>query len=155
MSAAHAELQPSAKADTAHYEHATHSRRSSHVGPSLKALTSANNKLANPLQGIPREQLIADVDRFAEDFGLKHLTTELRKGALVAQDCQGSPRSGPRSGSGSGSGSGLRSGPRPRLRSDLRPSPRSLRRSPRRSLRPRSPAPATPPELRFRIPRGL
>ncbi|KAJ7076250.1 hypothetical protein B0H15DRAFT_955776 [Mycena belliarum] len=74
-------------------------------------------------------------------------------------DCQGSPRSGPRSGSGSGSGSGLRSGPRPRLRSDLRPSPRSLRRSlrrsPRRSLRPRSPAPATPPELRFRIPRGL
>ncbi|KAJ7087537.1 hypothetical protein B0H15DRAFT_922933 [Mycena belliarum] len=86
MSAAHAELQPSAKADTAHYEHATHSRRSSHVDPSLKALTSANNKLANPLQGIPREQLIADVDRFAEDFGLKHLTTELRKGALVAQD---------------------------------------------------------------------
>ncbi|KAJ7093849.1 hypothetical protein B0H15DRAFT_904851 [Mycena belliarum] len=72
-----------------------------------------------------------------------------------ARACQGSPRSGPRSGSGSGSGSGLRSGPRPCLRSDLRPSPCSLRRSPRRSLRPRSPAPATPPELRFRIPRGL
>ncbi|KAJ7065103.1 hypothetical protein B0H15DRAFT_973676 [Mycena belliarum] len=60
----------------------------------------------------------------------------------------GSPRSGPRS--GSGSGSGLRSGPRSRLRSDL--SPRSVPRFPLRSC---APAPATPPELRFRIPRGL
>ncbi|KAJ7080897.1 hypothetical protein B0H15DRAFT_953250 [Mycena belliarum] len=65
--------------------------------------------------------------------------------------CQGSPRSGSRS----GSGSGLHSGPRPRLRSDIRPSPRSLCRSPCRSLRPRSPAPATPPELWFWIPPGL
>ncbi|KAJ7097295.1 hypothetical protein B0H15DRAFT_945949 [Mycena belliarum] len=62
--------------------------------------------------------------------------------------CQGSPRSGPRS--GSGSSSGLRSGPRSRLRSDL--SPRSVPRFPLRSC---APAPATPPELRFRIPRGL
>ncbi|KAJ7065152.1 hypothetical protein B0H15DRAFT_794587 [Mycena belliarum] len=65
-----------------------------------------------------------------------------------APKCQGSPRSGPRS--GSGSGSGLRSDPRSCLRSDL--SPRSAPRFPLRSC---APAPATPPELRFQIPRGL
>ncbi|KAJ7463227.1 hypothetical protein FB451DRAFT_463887 [Mycena latifolia] len=82
----------SEKQDTAHHEHGapasmtTHSRRSSHVDPSLKALTSANAKLANPLRGIPREQLIREVDQFAEEKGLKHISAELRKGALVAQD---------------------------------------------------------------------
>ncbi|KAJ7099909.1 hypothetical protein B0H15DRAFT_899899 [Mycena belliarum] len=101
-------------------------------------------------------------DRYQINEGARMPADRLLLAAFIADalgtcggKCQGSPRSGPRSGSGSGSGSGLRSGPRPRLRSDLRPSPRSLRRSPRRSLRPRSPAPATPPELRFRIPRGL
>ncbi|KAJ7106524.1 hypothetical protein C8R44DRAFT_885817 [Mycena epipterygia] len=82
------------KPDTTHHEHhdpnpsATNSRRSSHVqvDPSLKELTSANAKLANPLHGIPREQLLLDVDRFAEENGLKHIVTELRKGALIAQE---------------------------------------------------------------------
>ncbi|KAJ6471627.1 hypothetical protein C8R47DRAFT_745810 [Mycena vitilis] len=64
----------------------TISRRSSHVEPSLKELTAANAKLANPLRGISREQVLLDVDRFAEEKGLKHLSTELRKGALVARD---------------------------------------------------------------------
>ncbi|KAJ6628160.1 hypothetical protein B0H10DRAFT_1991661 [Mycena sp. CBHHK59/15] len=80
------------KPETSHHEHpeadasGTNSRRSSHVDPSLKAVTSANAKLANPLRGIPREQLMRDVDQFAEEKGLKHLAAELRKGALVAQD---------------------------------------------------------------------
>ncbi|KAJ6565818.1 hypothetical protein DFH09DRAFT_1363614 [Mycena vulgaris] len=80
----------SEKPETTHNEHynasATNSRRSSHVDPSLKALTSLNAKLANPLRGVPREQLLRDVDQFAEEKGLKHLSAELRKGALVAQD---------------------------------------------------------------------
>ncbi|KAJ6546713.1 hypothetical protein DFH09DRAFT_821589, partial [Mycena vulgaris] len=47
-----------------------------------------NAKLANPLRGVSREQLMRDVDQFAEEKGLKHLSAELRKGALVAQDPQ-------------------------------------------------------------------
>ncbi|KAJ6498251.1 hypothetical protein DFH09DRAFT_1446722 [Mycena vulgaris] len=80
------------KTDTTHYEHhdptrsAPNSRRSSHIDPALQAVTSANAKLANPLRGIQREQLMRDVDLFAEEKGLKHLSAELRKGALVAQD---------------------------------------------------------------------
>ncbi|KAJ7136496.1 hypothetical protein C8R43DRAFT_1020410 [Mycena crocata] len=82
----------SEKPETTHHEHhdprlsATESRRSSHIDPSIQAVTAANAKLANPLKGIPREQLMRDVDRFAEEKGLKHLIPELRKGALVAQD---------------------------------------------------------------------
>ncbi|KAJ7214873.1 hypothetical protein GGX14DRAFT_609597 [Mycena pura] len=86
----------SEKPQTTHHEHhtptasATHSRRSSHAEPSLAALTSANAKLANPLRGIPREQLLRDVDQFAEENGLKHLTTELHKAfesiALLDED---------------------------------------------------------------------
>ncbi|KAF7350573.1 MFS domain-containing protein [Mycena sanguinolenta] len=86
----HAEF--SEKPEISHHEHHTPttgtSRRSSHVEPSLKELTAANAKLANPLRGIPREQLLRDVDRFAEEKGLTHLSAELRKGALVAQDPQ-------------------------------------------------------------------
>ncbi|KAJ7463347.1 hypothetical protein FB451DRAFT_1266168 [Mycena latifolia] len=78
------------KQDTAHHaapaSMATDSPRSSHVDPSLKGLTSANAKLANPLRGIPREQLIREVDQFAEEKGLKDISAALRKGALVAQD---------------------------------------------------------------------
>ncbi|KAJ7443655.1 hypothetical protein B0H11DRAFT_2344041 [Mycena galericulata] len=82
----------SEKPETNHLEHREHnvsrtnSRRSSHVDPALKAVTTANAKLANPLHGIPHEQLMRDVDIFAEERGLKHLSAELRKGALVAQD---------------------------------------------------------------------
>ncbi|KAJ7436908.1 hypothetical protein B0H11DRAFT_2255813 [Mycena galericulata] len=82
----------SEKPETSHLEHRennvsrTNSRRSSRVDPALEAVTTANAKLANPLHGIPREQLMRDVDIFAEERGLKHLSAELRKGALVAQD---------------------------------------------------------------------
>ncbi|KAJ7023869.1 hypothetical protein C8F04DRAFT_174813, partial [Mycena alexandri] len=64
----------------------TASRRSSHVDPSLQALKTANAKLANPLRGVSREQLIRDAERFAEEKELNHLSAELQKGALVAQD---------------------------------------------------------------------
>ncbi|KAF7362784.1 MFS domain-containing protein [Mycena venus] len=85
----------SEKIETTHHEHyhshtptTGNSRPGSHVDPSLKELTDANAKLANPLRGISREQLMRDVDQFAEEKGLKHLSAELRKGALVAQDPQ-------------------------------------------------------------------
>lgn len=44
-----------------------------------------NVKLANPLSGIPHDQIMADAAQFAEDHGLGHLKEELQKGALVAQ----------------------------------------------------------------------
>lgn len=45
-----------------------------------------NAKLANPLSGIPQDQIMADAAQFAEDHGLGHLKGEFEKGALVAQD---------------------------------------------------------------------
>ena len=47
---------------------------------------NVNAKLANPLYGIPHDQLMADAAQFAEDHGLGHLKKEFEKGALVAQD---------------------------------------------------------------------
>ncbi|KAI0035865.1 hypothetical protein K488DRAFT_42360 [Vararia minispora EC-137] len=45
-----------------------------------------NARLANPLEGIPRDQLMADGAAFAREHGLGHLEKEFAKGALVAQD---------------------------------------------------------------------
>ncbi|KAJ2981384.1 hypothetical protein NUW58_g6702 [Xylaria curta] len=42
--------------------------------------------IRNPLAGIPREQLLADVEEFAHEHGLDEYVPLLRKGALVAQD---------------------------------------------------------------------
>ncbi|KIJ23904.1 hypothetical protein M422DRAFT_275428 [Sphaerobolus stellatus SS14] len=43
-------------------------------------------KIQNPLAGIPREQLLADVDRFAAERELSDIAPLLRRGALVAQN---------------------------------------------------------------------
>ncbi|KAI0539177.1 sugar transporter-domain-containing protein [Xylaria digitata] len=43
-------------------------------------------KIQNPLAGIPREQLLSDVEEFAHENGLDDYVGLLRKGALVAQD---------------------------------------------------------------------
>ncbi|KAI0666654.1 hypothetical protein C8Q78DRAFT_1197679 [Trametes maxima] len=43
-------------------------------------------KLANPLTGIPHDQVMEDASAFAKSHGLGHLEQEFRKGALVAQD---------------------------------------------------------------------
>lgn len=45
-----------------------------------------NAKLANPLYGIPHDQLMDDGAAFARSHGLAHLEDEFRKAALVAQD---------------------------------------------------------------------
>lgn len=43
-------------------------------------------KIKNPLDGIPRHQLMRDVELFAEEKGLTEQLPMLRKGALLAQD---------------------------------------------------------------------
>lgn len=45
-----------------------------------------NAKLANPLAGIPADQLMEDGANFAQERGLGHLKDVFRKAALVAQD---------------------------------------------------------------------
>ena len=48
--------------------------------------TSVNVKLANPLSGIPHDQLMEDAALFAKSHGLGELEEEFKKGALLAQD---------------------------------------------------------------------
>jgi hypothetical protein len=50
---------------------------------------NVNAKLANPLAGIPRDQLMRDGAHFARHYGLGHLEKQFSKGALVAQDPDG------------------------------------------------------------------
>lgn len=42
-------------------------------------------RIKNPLLGIPKDQLLADVDNFAAEYQLEDMLPLLRKGALVAQ----------------------------------------------------------------------
>ncbi|KZT29044.1 hypothetical protein NEOLEDRAFT_1057552 [Neolentinus lepideus HHB14362 ss-1] len=50
---------------------------------------NVNVRLANPLEGIPADQLMADAEEFANSHDLGHLADEFRKGALVAQNPSG------------------------------------------------------------------
>lgn len=43
-------------------------------------------KIKNPLDGVPRDQLMRDVEFFAKEKGLEDQLPILRKGALLAQD---------------------------------------------------------------------
>ena len=49
-------------------------------------IENINAVLANPLAGIPREQLMMDGENFARQYGLGHLAKEFSKGAVIAQD---------------------------------------------------------------------
>ena len=57
--------------------------------PTLLPHSNADAKLSNPLRGIPRGQLMSDVEVFAKERGLTHILSDLQKGALLAQDPQG------------------------------------------------------------------
>lgn len=47
---------------------------------------TTTDRIQNPLAGIPREQLLSNVEEFARENNLEEYTPLLRKGALVAQD---------------------------------------------------------------------
>ncbi|KAK3678994.1 hypothetical protein LTR78_001447 [Recurvomyces mirabilis] len=54
---------------------------------SVAAMTSnVTGEIKNPLLGIPKHQLLADVDSFATKYGMQEQISLLRKGALVAQN---------------------------------------------------------------------
>ncbi|KAI0075386.1 hypothetical protein K474DRAFT_1664337 [Panus rudis PR-1116 ss-1] len=66
--------------ESASYEYSKEVKHIDNVG------TNVNAKLANPLNGIPHDQLVDDAARFADEHGLGHLRETFKKGALVAQD---------------------------------------------------------------------
>ncbi|RMZ87663.1 hypothetical protein DV736_g5108, partial [Chaetothyriales sp. CBS 134916] len=74
-------------------QHIEHRRKSSVLvaddaarKASVAQLTSnVTGEVRNPLTGVPREQLLADVSAYAEEHGLTNIIPVLKKGALVAQ----------------------------------------------------------------------
>lgn len=62
------------KEEIKHYDHAA-------TLPS-----NPNVRLANPLEGIPHDQLVSDAALFAKSHGLGQYSEVFQKGALVAQD---------------------------------------------------------------------
>ena len=64
-------------------EQQTYRRYSHAIDP---AAENINAKLANPLAGIPKDQLMRDGALFARQHDLTDLETEFAKGALIAQD---------------------------------------------------------------------
>ncbi|KAJ5101257.1 MFS myo-inositol transporter [Penicillium alfredii] len=58
------------------------------AGMNLKehAQLEAHDKLRNPLMGLSKEELFADVETFARDHQLEPILEDLQKGALVARD---------------------------------------------------------------------
>lgn len=60
-------------------------RGGSHVGE-IDLNRNLEAKIKNPLAGIPRAQLMRDVEAFARQKGLEAQLPVLRKGALVAQN---------------------------------------------------------------------
>lgn len=72
-------------------QYATHSHaeQGHHHSSAIKSTDLSENieaKIKNPLAGIPRHELMAQVEEFAEEKGVAEYVDYLKKGALVAQD---------------------------------------------------------------------
>lgn len=57
-----------------------------HARPHNAVLPSVLARVRNPLHGIPQEKLLANVEAFAEEQGMKDILGVLQKGALLAQN---------------------------------------------------------------------
>ena len=55
-------------------------------GPHVNLNSNTEARIQNPLAGIPRDQLLRNVDSFAREYDMNDILPLLRKGALVAQD---------------------------------------------------------------------
>ncbi|KAJ9149440.1 Hexose transporter [Pleurostoma richardsiae] len=78
------EIEPVESTTPALAEKGGQHERHGHIDVDLN--TNLEAKIKNPLAGISRTQLLADVDAFVQEKGLAEYTTIFRKGALVAQD---------------------------------------------------------------------
>ena len=54
--------------------------------PYLLLSSNRGFRISNPLGGIPKDVLMADVASFAEEVGMTEQTSLLQKGALIAQN---------------------------------------------------------------------
>ncbi|KAL4877004.1 hypothetical protein BJY04DRAFT_231155 [Aspergillus karnatakaensis] len=74
--------------DAQRVEHTEHQQPKTHGIYDVEC--QDRNKLSavfeNPLAGVPREELLDDVDRFCDRFGLMEYRTLFRKGALISQN---------------------------------------------------------------------
>ncbi|GHJ89089.1 hypothetical protein NliqN6_5491 [Naganishia liquefaciens] len=78
------------KVETAHYESYNDGRYPDNTEKGISTTVedsdvSDNNQVHNVLAHYSKEELLADVDRFAAQHGLEHAIDDLRKGALLAQ----------------------------------------------------------------------
>ena len=55
-------------------------------GPHVNLNSNIEARIQNPLAGIPRHQLLRNVESFAKDNDMTHILPLLQKGALVAQE---------------------------------------------------------------------
>jgi hypothetical protein len=69
--------------DDKHIDSSEHLDRAQDGGAGYKV--SDAKKLINPLHGIPKEQLLSDVDQFCAETGMTEHNDVFRRGALVAQ----------------------------------------------------------------------
>ncbi|KAF9235407.1 hypothetical protein BU15DRAFT_89580 [Melanogaster broomeanus] len=69
-----------------HKNDETHHHHHPKLDATTKVIANANAKLSNPLRGVPHDRLLADVEVFANERGLTHILSDLKKGALIAQD---------------------------------------------------------------------
>ncbi|KAI9815738.1 MAG: hypothetical protein M1827_002134 [Pycnora praestabilis] len=78
------------KNESSHFESGEHSPDNFEAERGRRESVNLNSnitaRIENPLAGIPRETLFRNVDEFAQETQLTHITPLLRKGALVAQD---------------------------------------------------------------------
>ncbi|KAI3547475.1 hypothetical protein CABS01_11143 [Colletotrichum abscissum] len=66
-----------------------HEERGTHQPDPVELSRNIEAKIKNPLEGIPYNQLMRDVDAFCTEHGLQEEVAVFRKGALVAQDPEG------------------------------------------------------------------
>lgn len=86
---------PSSKGpvEKAEFSHRDNASSTAHEGDGIDEKTRhmqlVNAKLANPLMGMSKMEILTEVEAFAKDHGLDEFTDTLKKGALVAANPTG------------------------------------------------------------------
>jgi hypothetical protein len=73
-------------ASSSNSQHSTPTAEKNDVQAVVLEAQTLKDKIGNPLAGFTRDQLMADVENFANQKGLMDSLDDLKKGALVAQN---------------------------------------------------------------------
>ncbi|ROW10764.1 hypothetical protein VPNG_05145 [Cytospora leucostoma] len=79
-------IEPVEKPQYATHSHAEQGHHHSSAIKQTDLIANVEAKIKNPLAGIPRHELLAQVEEFAAEKGVTEYTDYLKKGALIAQD---------------------------------------------------------------------